>query len=300
MTSYVSVHEWLPGPQWFREAISSQPSLGVIEVRDCSIAFRSWGDPARPPILLLHGSAAHSRWWDHTAPFLASEYRVVAMDLSGHGDSGWRDSYSWEIWAAEVAAIARLITSDIKPVLVAHSMGGRVAMLAAADSADLGRGLILLDSRVPIGLEPEPAVPVHAAEGVRPRKTYETAEEAFAHFRLRSVPADHGLPFVLRHLAETSLEAVPDGLAWKRDVRVGGRTGRNPGPETLERVACPVAWVCAEHGRVPREFRSAYPRILGRPVPIVEVPDAHHHLMVDQPVAMITALRAVLAVWLSR
>ena len=57
-------------------------------------------------IVLVHGGAAHSRWWDHIGPLLAADRRVVAIDLSGHGDSGRRESYSFDAWAGEMLAVA--------------------------------------------------------------------------------------------------------------------------------------------------------------------------------------------------
>ena len=45
----------------------------------------------RPGLLLVHGNAAHAYWWSFIAPLLARDYNVAAMDLSGMGDSGWRE-----------------------------------------------------------------------------------------------------------------------------------------------------------------------------------------------------------------
>ena len=73
-------------------------------VEGTPIAYREWGDPADRSIVLVHGGAAHSRWWDHIAPLLTGGWRVVALDLSGHGDSGRRDRYSLDAWAREMCS----------------------------------------------------------------------------------------------------------------------------------------------------------------------------------------------------
>ena len=75
-------------------------------VADAPVAYRAWGEPGGRGIVLVHGGAAHSRWWDHIGPLLASDRRVVAIDLSGPGDSGRRPSYSLDRWADEVLAVA--------------------------------------------------------------------------------------------------------------------------------------------------------------------------------------------------
>ena len=74
-------------PSWFSEAIANVPQMRSIEVDGLRIAYRVWGDESLPGLILVHGGAAHSGWWDHIAPLLTS-HRVVAPDLSGHGDSG--------------------------------------------------------------------------------------------------------------------------------------------------------------------------------------------------------------------
>ena len=112
------------------------------------IHYRRWGATDRPGLVLVHGGAAHSGWWDHVAPLLAGEYCVVALDLSGHGDSGRRDRYDMDTWAREVIAVAEHSCLPAPPIVVAHSMGGWVGITLAADHGDDLAGLILLDSMV--------------------------------------------------------------------------------------------------------------------------------------------------------
>ena len=73
-------------PAWFASAIATLPVHRSLTVDGLKITYRVWGDPARPGLVLVHGGAAHAGWWDHIAPQLKS-HRVVAVDLSGHGDS---------------------------------------------------------------------------------------------------------------------------------------------------------------------------------------------------------------------
>src|SRR2546429_9630981 len=82
-----------PPPAWFSAALAAPVQEGVITVDGASIAFRAWGDPGGRSLVLVHGGAAHSRWWDHIAPMLTDGWRVVAVDLSGHGDSDPRGRY---------------------------------------------------------------------------------------------------------------------------------------------------------------------------------------------------------------
>ena len=85
-------------PAWFRGALAAPVAIEHVSVDGCSIAFRRWGDRSCPGVVLVHGGGANSRWWDHVAPLLAGECSVAALDLSGHGDSGRRDRYTFTEW----------------------------------------------------------------------------------------------------------------------------------------------------------------------------------------------------------
>lgn len=90
------------------------------------------GQPPKRGMLLLHGNFAHAHWWTPIAPFWAEDFDVVAMSMSGHGQSGWRDEYSFSQWAQEVMEVGRDAGFSDKRgcLLVAHSMGVAVAMVA--------------------------------------------------------------------------------------------------------------------------------------------------------------------------
>src|SRR5438034_962943 len=117
-----------PPPAWFSAALDAAVQEGTTTVDGASIAYRAWGDPDGRSIVLVHGGAAHSRWWDHIAPMLTDGWRVVAVDLSGHGDSDRRDRYSLDTWAREVLAVVAEAGSAAASVVIGHSMGGLVTL----------------------------------------------------------------------------------------------------------------------------------------------------------------------------
>jgi pimeloyl-ACP methyl ester carboxylesterase len=79
-------------PQWFTEAVSTPFEVRTLTVTGCPINYLAWGSPDKPPLVLVHGGAAHAMWWSFLAPQLAQHYYVIAPDLSGHGDSGRRET----------------------------------------------------------------------------------------------------------------------------------------------------------------------------------------------------------------
>jgi len=126
-----------PRPEWFTRAFDVPREERYVEVAGTQIHYFVWGDTSRPGVVLTHGFMAHARCWAFIAPLLAGElsdnFCVVAFDLSGMGDSGWRDSYSTEIRAEECAAVAidaGLTTAGRRPALVCHSYGGGVGLAA--------------------------------------------------------------------------------------------------------------------------------------------------------------------------
>src|SRR5215471_2564790 len=111
-------------PAWFTAALATPVTRRTTMVDGAAIAYRTWGEPGGRGIVLVHGGAAHSRWWDHVGPLLADGRRVVAIDLSGHGDSGRRESYSLDGWAREVLAVAEDAgIAAVPPTVIGHSMG---------------------------------------------------------------------------------------------------------------------------------------------------------------------------------
>lgn len=281
-------------PQWFREALAAPVDTGKVEVDGAVIRFRAWGTPGSPGLVLVHGGAAHSRWWDHIGPQLAGDRRVVALDLSGHGDSDAREHYSLDQWAHEVVAVAAASGIDGRPVVVGHSMGGLVSFVAAHLHGERLAGVQIIDSPVRQRTPEEEAARRKAAFG--PKKVYPTREEALARFRFVP-PQDAAVPCVRAHIAETSLTAVDGGWSWKFDPAMFTRTGG----ETLEiaQPRCPVAYFRAQRGIVPDELMEHMRERFGPSAIVAAIPDAGHHTMIDQPLALVTGIRTVLAAWAS-
>ena len=98
-------------PAWFTTALAAEAQPGAVLVAGTEITYRAWGTPGASGLILVHGGAAHARWWDHIAPLLTTGRRVLAVDLSGHGDSGRRAAYSLDAWAEEVMAVAAAAAS---------------------------------------------------------------------------------------------------------------------------------------------------------------------------------------------
>jgi pimeloyl-ACP methyl ester carboxylesterase len=275
-------------PAWFERALAAAPQHRDVDVEGARVHYRAWGKPGHPGLVLIHGGAAHSGWWDHVAPQLTS-HRVVALDLSGHGDSGRRDVYDMHLWAREVAAVAAAERLD-RPVVVGHSMGGWVAVTTGVEHGDAVSAVAYIDSP----LNDQPPEESRLRERQRPRRVYPTADEAVARFRTLP-PQDVVLPYIRDHVARESVHRVEGGWTWKFDPTFFGN--RLLLRELLPQLDCPVALFRCEYGLVSTDMAEEMQRLVPHRLPVVDLPDAGHHPMLDQPLALVTGLRTLMAFW---
>jgi len=97
-----------------------------------------------PPVAILHGLFGTGRNWRSIAQQLAARHRVLAFDLRNHGASPWADGMSYGEMVEDLGASLRARGID-HAALLGHSMGGKVAMLAALlHPAEVGR-LVVVD-----------------------------------------------------------------------------------------------------------------------------------------------------------
>jgi pimeloyl-ACP methyl ester carboxylesterase len=295
----VSGYRPVPGaPEWFRRALAVDQDHIQIDVGGCRIHSLACGPEGARGLVFVHGGGAHAHWWTHVAATFSPEFRVLALDLSGHGDSGHRPAYSLEQWTDEVIAVADGGRIDGPPVIIGHSMGGMVTIATAARHGDRVSGAIICDSPV---TEPDPEIGAYRLREAfgRPR-VYPSIDDAVAHFR--TVPSqEHYLDYVIDHVARRSVRPVKGGFAWKFDrgvfAQFGAGTIRGVALPYLSQVRCRLALLRSEHGLVTADIGRFMYDELGRVTPVIEIPAAGHHAMLDEPLILLTALRTLLADW---
>ncbi len=282
-------------PGWFLQAIQTPYESRVIEVEGCPIHYLRWGEAGKPGLLLIHGNGAHSHWWDFIAPFFLDHYAVAAIDLSGMGDSGHRAHYSVEVFVQEAIQVCRDAGFADKPILVGHSFGGYISLKAGTLFGEHLTGVVLVDSPVrPPDYEWE-RDPKRSP--IRPKRIYESFEQAKARFRL--VPTQEcDNDFILEHIADQSLVPVDGGWTWKFDDQLFKRFKIGDLSKDLSSVVCRIGVVYGENSLLFSQDIVDYMfQVLDSSVPFVSIPEAHHHLILDQPLAFIAALRTLLAEW---
>jgi pimeloyl-ACP methyl ester carboxylesterase len=254
---------------------------GWLDVDGARVRWFAWGS-GEPTLVLAHGGGAHSGWWLEIVDALAPAQRVISFDFSGSGDSDRRDAYTFATWANELEAVIRDVAGGLA-VVVAHSMGGRAAVVCTALHPELVEALVLFDSIIPTR-DDEPFPPS------RPLRVYPTKEEAISRFRL--VPGgDTQDPAAVSRLAEHSIVQVEGGWSFKFDPKIFEVSDDELVNRVLPMISCPVIVV---HGAIsPHTLPEMHDNIqdaLGRPVPYIRLDGADHHFMIDRPADALAVL----------
>jgi pimeloyl-ACP methyl ester carboxylesterase len=282
-------------PAWFDKALADAPERSFFEFEGAAIELLTWGEVGKPGLLLLHGNGASADWWTFIAPFFAQEYRVAAFSWSGMGRSDWRTAYTGDLFAREsfAAAEAAGLYAAGKPVFVAHSFGGFPTMLAASKYGDRMGAAVLVDSVV----RPPEREWRGPPKRVSPNRVYATLPEALARFRLAPPQGCENL-YIADWIARNALKEVEGGWTWRFDPFMWQAFMMEDRGPLLSAATCPIAMIWGDRSALVDDEILAYMQGLLPPgSPQLAIPDADHHVMIDQPLAFVGALRGLLAGW---
>jgi len=245
----------------------------------CRLSARDWGGDGLP-ILLLHGMSGNTHWWDEVAPRLPG-LRPIALDLRGHGESGWaRDlaDYRIESFPDDVEAARREFgLSDF--AIAAHSFGARVALEYAAKRPAGLKRLAVLDFLCEV---PPGGLDRFTRARAQMQPVYDDPELILDRFRFHP-PGTLRSREDVREFGRHCVKRTEDGRwTWRFDWRAFTLRYLPVWP-LLASIDVPVLVMRGERSTtMPREhwerFRAHLPQARA-----VEVPKAFHHLIVDLP-----------------
>lgn len=184
-----------------------------VTVNGLRLHYLDWGGAGKPPLLMLHGIARHAHTFDHIAADLSRDFHVLALDLRGHGDSGWSPdgAYLVEDYVKDLEGVVGQLGLN-KLTLLGNSTGGRVAQVFAGMHPELVARLVVED----VG----PERPEDVASGFARRVQQETngwasEDELVAQLVKQNARTPEPL---LRTYARYGLTRRSDGrMVWKRD-----------------------------------------------------------------------------------
>ena len=248
------------------------------------LRLHEWGAEGSPGVLLLHSLAAHGHWWDGVAAQLRDRHHVIALDLRGHGGSEWAPAaeggagYAFDDYVGDIVAVLDLLGWQA-PIVIGHSLGGYLAAQLAATHPDRVSAVVVADI---LTAASDDMLAQAVRNAARPAPRFATAAEAAARFRL-SPPDTVASADLLQHLGATSVIERGPGV-WEHAF--DRRVFLHPRPDPwgfLPRVACPMLVIRGESS--PVMTREAAERVAGtvRHGTVVELRNAFHHLIVDDP-----------------
>ena len=255
--------------------------------------YLDWGGDG-PPLVMLHGFTGHAHTWDYPARALADQYRVLALDQRGHGDTGWAPLYGSRPMVRDLLAFLDHLGLD-RVTLMGLSMGGNVAYLFAAAHPERIERLIILD----IGPEVAPAGGARIAAGLAGPDVFASEDEAVTQARAANPrPTDESL----RHRVSHNLRQLPDGrltFKWDKALRDGSAARHDhsvderweawrsvPGPLLLVRGAESDILTADFAARMLAENPTAT---------CVLVADSGHSITLDRPEGLVDVLSPWLA-----
>ncbi|HEY8152682.1 MAG TPA: alpha/beta hydrolase [Myxococcota bacterium] len=191
------------------------------------------------PLLLLHGFGNEAHIWDDFAPTVAPFYRTLALDHRGHGDSAWdaQGRYDHDSLVRDVEAVTDALGIQ-RLVLVAHSLGGRVATLFAGRHPERMAGLVLVD----IGPELDPRGTTRIKMEIESNRepSFGSVDE-FA--RLLSLNYPAAQPHALQRMARHGLRKLENGrFAPKLDPALRGAARGQPARTSSEEDLTRAQW----------------------------------------------------------
>jgi pimeloyl-ACP methyl ester carboxylesterase len=284
-----------PAPDWYEALRRERPETLRTEVDGAGIEVLAWGEVGRPGILLVHGNRAHAHWWGPVAPLLGRDFRVASLSLSGMGGSDWRERYTSADHAAELfaaIAVARLDAAG-PPIVTAHSFGAIPAAAAAKRRGEALGGVVFVDSFiVPPGLRQKGRLPERTA------RDYPDLATALARFRL--TPSQPTVaPYILDDVARAGVVQGDDGRwRWRFDPQLMRKIEMEEPWDVVQHPPCRIGFVYGERSPLATPAIVAAQRA-GAPAgtPSIGIPEASHHIMFDQPSALVAVLRSFAANW---
>ena len=176
--------------------------------------YLEWGDPSNPPLLMLHATGLCAWAWKPIARRLAENYRVLAFDQRGHGDTDKSDKgYKFEYAGEDLAAIVD--TMDLEsPRVIGHSSGGLAAIIASNLLPGRFDRVALVETRVSNDAPSAPSQDLaRRAERTRmKRSVWESRQAMFDAYRTRAAFKDwEDEPY--RQFIEGGTRLLPDGRA---------------------------------------------------------------------------------------
>jgi esterase len=244
-----------------------------VTVNGLRLHYLEWGDSTKPAMILLHGIARHAHTFDHIAPDLARDHRVLAIDMRGHGDSAWspEGAYLVEDYVKDLEELLQQLAIR-RVTLLGNSTGGRVVQVFAGQHPELVERLIVED----VGPERPQDIADAFARRVQQEANGWASEDELV---MQLVAANRRTPEpLLRTYAHFGIKPGPNGrLIWKRDPNLVKGFVSTELWDYVRRITSPALYVIGGASQiVPAEAQARLKQMLPN-CEIVTMPGLGHY-----------------------
>jgi pimeloyl-ACP methyl ester carboxylesterase len=246
---------------------------------------------AGPAIVMIHGFGAAIDWWDEIAPALATDHRVIRIDLIGHGGTAAPASgYTIPRQAELVAAVLDRLGVD-QVTVIGHSMGGEVATALAERNPARIAAMILIDSPPTAGttftIMTDAAMTPVIGELLSHFETGEAIRRGLAQGFAPGFPVPEKFVADLQQLTYTAFRSAhEESIAYRTTKPTNERLA------ALTPVPPLLALTGTEDAIVPPEHAKYFAQVPGAKIVMIE--GAGHSPMVEKPARTLELIRSFL------
>jgi pimeloyl-ACP methyl ester carboxylesterase len=256
-----------------------QPADRFVEVNGLRLHYVDWGGDGKQPLVMVHGLDRVARTYDHLAVRFTPRYRVLAIDMRGHGDSGWdpQGRYLVEDHVGDLEGIvAQLKLRDL--VLWGNSTGGRVVQVFAGKHPELVSRVISED----VGPErPRQIADGYAKRVEQERAGWASTEELLAQLTKANPRMS---PAVLEAYVRYGTRKQADGrIEWKRDPQLVKGFVATDLWRFVREIKAPILYILGGRSTiVPAETQAELRKTLPN-AQLITIPDVGHYPSDEQP-----------------
>ena len=268
-----------------------QPTDRFVEVNGLRIHVVDWGGDGKPPFVMVHGLDRVAHTFDHLAVRFTSRYRVLAIDMRGHGDSGWdpKGRYLVEDHVGDLEGVVQqLQLRDL--VLWGNSTGGRVVQVFAGKHPDLVTRVISED----VGPERPRQIADNYARRVQQEQAgWASEDELLAQLRKTNPRMS---PAVLEPYVRYGTRKRADGrIEWKRDPQLVNGFVATDLWRFVRNIKAPIVYILGGRSNiVPPETQAELRKTLPN-AELITIPDVGHYPSDEQPEEFVRIVNRFLA-----
>ena len=250
--------------------------------------FRKYG--AGPDLIILHGLFGLSDNWVSIAKKLAEVFTVYVPDLRNHGFSPWDDCFNYDSMCSDLEEFIEA-HDIVKPVLLGHSMGGKVVMNFVSKNPTIPTALVIMDIS-PAFYSPQKMHLniIEAMAEISPRQ-HTTRNEILEKVRIH-IADERVIQFVMKNLHRTS----HGRFEWKPNIKVISEQLENVFEEVAftKKISVPTLFLRGEKSDYIDEKDLLFIRDWFSHVNIKSIPEASHWIHADAPEIVISEISAFL------